>query len=172
MTVILGIDPGSNVTGYGIIRQNANQLSYISSGCIRIKEKVLSQRLQNIYQNISIVVQKYSPDEVGIEDVFVHHNPRGSIQLGQARGVAIVAASQDDIPVYEYSPRSIKKAVVGYGAADKDQVQNMVKRLLCIHEPLASDASDALAVALCHAFHRKTIRLFSQDKKQNEGTVS
>lgn len=151
MTMIVGIDPGSRVTGYGVIRMVRNQAHYIASGCVRTTSKEFAQRLQQIFQGIRQVIEQYCPDEVAIEQVFMHKNPNSAIKLGQARGVAIVAATDLNVPLSEYAARQIKQAVVGYGGADKGQVQQMVKALLSLSDVPQSDAADALAVALCHA---------------------
>jgi crossover junction endodeoxyribonuclease RuvC len=150
MTVILGIDPGSRVTGYGLIRVAGRQTHYVASGCIRVTSKIFAERLQQIFQGLREVIAQYQPDEVAIEQVFMHKNPNSAIKLGQARGVAIVAATDSNVPLSEYAARQIKQAVVGYGGADKSQVQQMVKALLSLSDVPQSDAADALAVALCH----------------------
>ena len=151
MSVILGIDPGSNITGYGIIRAEKGEHEYIASGCIRVTEKTIGQRLQQIYAGIREIRGSYCPFEAAIEQVFVHQNPNTALKLGQARGAAIVAASLNGLAVSEYSARQVKSAVVGYGAASKDQVQSMVCQLLKLSEKPQVDAADALAVAICHA---------------------
>ncbi len=151
MAIILGIDPGSRVTGFGVIKSDGNKYEYVASGCVRTSHKEFPQRLRQIFSDLSEVIELHQPDQSAIEDVFMHVNPRGALKLGQARGAAIAALTNQDLPVAEYSPRSIKQAIVGYGAATKDQVQHMVKLLLNIDGDLQEDASDALAVAICHA---------------------
>ncbi|MAZ77115.1 MAG: crossover junction endodeoxyribonuclease RuvC [Legionellaceae bacterium] len=151
MTVILGIDPGSRITGYGLVRVANNRPLYIASGCVRVNTDDFSQRLQQIFQGIREVINQYHPDEVAIEQVFMHQNANSAIKLGQARGVAIVAATDLNVPLSEYAARQIKQAVVGYGGADKVQVQQMIKALLNLSDVPQSDAADALAVAVCHA---------------------
>ena len=153
--IILGIDPGSNITGYGVIDSEKNQLKYIASGCIRVTEKVLSQRLEQVFSGIREVLGLYCPVEVAIEQVFMHQNANTALKLGQARGAAIVAASLNGLSVAEYSAKQVKSAVVGYGAASKDQVQSMICQLLKLSEKPQVDAADALAVAICHANTRK-----------------
>lgn len=156
MTIIIGIDPGSRRTGYGVIRQEGNSHQYITSGFIDLtKYATLADRLRHIYLGINTVITNYHPDEAAIEEVFMHENPNSAIKLGQARGAAIVALN---MPVSEYAAREIKKSVVGTGAAKKDQVQFMVKRLLNISGDVQADAADALAVALCHAQSRVVAR--------------
>lgn len=156
MTVILGIDPGSCITGYGVIRIEGSKNIYLTSGCVRVQGDNLSERLQQIFVGLSQIMQTYQPNEAAIEQVFMHHNAQSALKLGQARGVAIVAASATVVPIAEYSARQIKQAVVGHGAAKKDQVQHMVRLLLNLSGTPAVDAADALAVALCHA-HSRTL---------------
>ncbi len=153
--IILGIDPGSNITGYGVIDSEKNELKYIASGCIRVTEKTIGQRLEQVFSGIREVLGSYCPAEVAIEQVFVHQNPNTALKLGQARGVAIVSASLNGLIVSEYSAKQVKSAVVGYGAASKDQVQSMICQLLKLSEKPQEDAADALAVAICHANSRK-----------------
>lgn len=159
MTTILGIDPGSRITGYAIIESVQKQLIYISSGCIRVSGKSVAQNLDQIFTGISEVIAKYHPEEAAIEQVFMHRNPGSALKLGQARGVAIVAAAQHVASVAEYSARQVKQAVVGYGAAKKEQVQQMVRTLLNLSGIPQADAADALAVAICHAHSRQNLGL-------------
>jgi len=152
MTLILGIDPGSRVTGYGIIKQQGQLLEYIDSGCIRTTvEAVLSHKLLQIYNGICQLMDEYAPTEVAIEQVFLHQNPSSALKLGHARGVAMVAAASHRVNVSEYSAREIKQTVVGYGAAEKKQVSHMVVQLLSLNKAPQSDAADALAIAICHS---------------------
>ncbi len=151
MAIILGVDPGSRITGFGIIKSDGNKYEYVASGVIRTPNKEFPERLHQIFTDLSEVIIQHQPEQSAIEDVFMHVNPRGALKLGQARGAAIAAMTNQDLPVAEYSPRTIKQAIVGYGAATKDQVQHMVKLLLNIGGDLQEDASDALAVAICHA---------------------
>lgn len=148
--IILGIDPGSRITGYGVIDFDGKKANYITSGCIKITADTVAQKLQQVYYGIREVMTQFPPHEVAIEQVFVHQNPGSALKLGQARGAAIVAASLDGIEVAEYSAKQIKQAVVGYGAAQKTQVQQMIKVLLNLSGVPQADAADALAVALCH----------------------
>src|SRR3990167_9789503 len=152
MTIIIGIDPGSRFTGYGIIKWEGNQSHYVDSGCLSLSTAPVSERLQNIFLKLKTMMELHQPKEAAIEQVFMHQNPNSALKLGQARGAAIVACG--NISVAEYSARQIKQSVVGYGAADKNQIQHMVKRLLNISHTLQVDAADALAVALCHAHMR------------------
>ncbi|GAB4391485.1 MAG: crossover junction endodeoxyribonuclease RuvC [Gammaproteobacteria bacterium] len=151
MNVILGIDPGSRITGYGVIHVKQRQYCYLASGCIRVAEYNLPQRLRAIFSAIQQVVHEFKPTCAAIEQVFMHRNAGGALKLGQARGAAMVAAAIENIQVAEYSARQIKQAVVGYGAADKSQVQYMVQYLLQLSAVPQADAADALAVAICHA---------------------
>jgi crossover junction endodeoxyribonuclease RuvC len=148
--IILGIDPGSRLTGYGIIKKVGSKTDYIASGCIRLSVASIPERLQQIHSGISQIISQYNPDEFAIEQVFMAKNPDSALKLGQARGAAIVAATNQQLPVAEYSARQIKQSVVGKGAADKHQVQHMVCQLLSLTKKPQADAADALAVALCH----------------------
>lgn len=158
MTIILGIDPGSRVTGYGVIREQQRRLSYIDSGCIRSAEGTLPERLLQIFNGICVLMEKYTPQEVAIEQVFMHKNASSALKLGHARGVAMVACASHRIAVSEYSAREVKQTVVGYGAADKIQVQHMVVQLLTLSATPQADAADALAIAICHSHMRSRIR--------------
>lgn len=151
MPTILGIDPGSNITGFGIIDAVKGKYRYITSGSIHTGKNHLSKQLQQIYSGIFDLVTAYKPDEVAIEQVFMHASPRSALKLGQARGAAIVAAVRDNIDIAEYSARQVKQAVVGYGNAEKTQVAHMVKILLNLKNKLQVDEADALAIAICHA---------------------
>lgn len=151
MTIIIGIDPGSRLTGYGVIRSEGNKNIYLDSGCLSISGENVGTKLQQIYSGLFKIIQQYQPQEAAIEQVFMHQNPGSALKLGQARGAAIVALN---IPVAEYSARQVKQSIVGFGAAKKEQVQHMVKILLNISHRLQADAADALAIALCHAHIR------------------
>ncbi|KTD11357.1 crossover junction endodeoxyribonuclease RuvC [Legionella jamestowniensis] len=159
MSIILGIDPGSRVTGYGIIREEGRKIQYIDSGCIRTSEGELSQRLLQIFDGICQLMDDYNPDEVAIEQVFLHQNPNSALKLGHARGAAMVAAASHRIRISEYSPREIKQSVVGYGAAQKEQVKHMVVKLLMLNNAPQNDAADALAIAICHCHMRHNLAL-------------
>ena len=157
MTTILGIDPGSRITGYGVITCVRQNYTYLAAGCIRVSATDLSEKLQQVFTGISEVMATYKPDEVAVEQVFVHRNVAGALKLGQARGAAIVAVSLHSVPVAEYAARQIKQSVVGYGAAKKEQMQEMVVGLLQLSSTPTADAADALAVALCHAQTRRSL---------------
>jgi crossover junction endodeoxyribonuclease RuvC len=149
---ILGIDPGSRITGYGIIehRSDKNTIHCLAGGCIRLQAKDVPRRLGELFAQIQDIVRVHCPTELAIEQVFVHKNANSALKLGQARGVALAAVFSAHIPVFEYAPRKIKQAIVGRGAADKSQVQHMIQVLLSLKEKPQADAADALAVALCH----------------------
>ncbi len=148
---ILGIDPGSRVTGYGLIESDGRRSRYLSSGCIRTQEGEFSARLGRIFTGLSELVSAERPAEVAVEQVFMAKNAASALKLGHARGAAIAALVTAELPVFEYTPRSVKQALVGTGGAEKEQVQHMVRLILGIQQSLPLDASDALAVALCHA---------------------
>lgn len=150
---ILGIDPGLNVTGFGVIDSDGHHSRYVHSGNIRgsAGDSGMAQRLGRIFRELTEVISRYRPMEVAVEEVFVSRNMSSALKLGHARGAAISAAVQSQVPVCEYSARYVKQAIVGNGAASKEQVQHMVLRLLALHGKLQEDEADALAVSLCHA---------------------
>ena len=150
---ILGLDPGSVVTGFGIIDVAPAGARYVASGSIRAGRGVLAERLQVIFRHVGELVAAHAPGVVAIERVFMHVNPDSALKLGQARGAAICGATGGGASVHEYTPREVKLALTGTGAAEKAQVQHMVKALLTIDGRLGPDAADALAIALCHAHH-------------------
>lgn len=150
--IILGIDPGSRITGYGFVSKNGNKITHIDNGLINVTAiTTFPKRLLSIFQKINALIEQYQPEVVGIENIFHAKNAQSALKLGHARGVALVAASQNGLECFEYTPLEVKKAVVGYGSATKDQVQKMVKALLNLPQVAEENASDALAVALCHA---------------------
>lgn len=161
MTRILGIDPGSVVTGYGVIELNANTETALDYGCIHAKADDWPARLKRIYDGITAVVDQFQPDEVAIESAFVHRNASSALKLGQARAAAMCAVFAVAGGVAEYAPRAVKLAVVGTGAASKDQVQHMIKALLKLDETPQADAADALAIALCHSHGRRARNLLA-----------
>jgi crossover junction endodeoxyribonuclease RuvC len=148
---ILGIDPGSRITGFGVIEKSGNNLSYITSGCIRTNGADLPGRIKAILEGMREVIAANAPLEVAVEKVFVNINPQSTLLLGQARGAAICAAVDAGLPVAEYTALQVKQSVVGKGHAHKDQVQAMVVRLLGLSGTPSEDAADALACAICHA---------------------
>jgi crossover junction endodeoxyribonuclease RuvC len=149
--IILGIDPGSRITGFGLIDNQASRIDYIASGNIRVSGDSLPQRLGCIFSAIDEVIREHQPKQMSIENVFMARNADSALKLGQARGAAICAAHQAGLEISEYAAREIKQAIVGSGAANKDQVQHMVKRLLGIQRTLQADEADGLAIAICHA---------------------
>lgn len=157
MRRILGIDPGSRITGYGVIESDGRKSIHIASGCIRMQQKEMPQRLGEIYRAVSQVIADYSPSEMAVEEVFVAKNPSSALKLGHARGAAVCAGVMAGLPIAEYTPRMIKQTVVGTGAADKEQVQHMIKLILQIKEKLTADQADALAVAISHAHSNSTL---------------
>jgi crossover junction endodeoxyribonuclease RuvC len=158
MTIrVLGIDPGSQCTGFGVVDVAGARLTYVASGVIRTGEGEFATRLCEIYRCVKSVVEQYRPQEIAIERVFVNRNPDSALKLGQARGAAICGTADADAEVFEYATREIKQAVVGTGSAEKAQVQLMMKSLLKLEGRLAADAADALAAAVCHAL-RGTVR--------------
>lgn len=157
---ILGIDPGTAICGYGIIDKQNYRFTAVDYGVIRTpKEMEPEKRLATIYEGIITLIETYQPDEVCVEELFFHSNARTVIPVGQARGVILLAAAHRDIPLFEYTPLQVKQAVVGYGRADKKQVQYMIKTLLNLKEvPKPDDAADALAIAVCHGQSQKVYR--------------
>lgn len=149
--IILGIDPGSQITGYALISFHENKMNAIDFGCIKPKSKKLSERYRHIFEALSELCEKHQPTAVSVEDQYVHKNAQSALKLGMAKGACIIAASLKKIPVFTYTPKVAKKSVVGSGNASKTQVQMMCKHILALsHLPEPEDASDALALAICH----------------------
>ena len=152
MTRILGIDPGLRITGFGVLDQSGQKLSYVTSGCIRTPQGgTLSVRLKVILDGLREVISDHRPEQIALEKVFVNTNPQSTLLLGQARGTAICAGVMHGLPIAEYTALQVKQAVVGNGHARKEQVQDMVTRLLQLAGMPGPDAADALACAICHA---------------------
>lgn len=147
---ILGIDPGSRLTGFGVLDFNGDNPSYVSSGTIKSMDGDFADRLRQIFESVGGIVAEFQPDVVAIESVFMHKNAGSALKLGHARSAALCATFEHNVEVFEYAPREIKQAVVGTGAATKEQVQHMVVSILKLDGAPAPDASDALATALCH----------------------
>ena len=158
-TRILGIDPGSRITGYGIVDSDGVSTHYVASGCIRIVAAEFGARLEQIYTDMRSLIEEYGPRQVAIEKVFVHRNADSALKLGQARAAAICGTFDGSVELFEYAARQVKQAVVGRGGADKRQVQHMVKAILSLGETPTPDEADALAVAICHAHNRVGARL-------------
>lgn len=152
---ILGIDPGSQATGFGVIDWAAGEARYVASGAIRTSGAEFPPRLRQIFEGVLELMREYAPAEVAIERVFMHRNADSALKLGQARGAAICAAYSMSPALYEYAPREVKLAVVGQGGAQKEQVQLMVRTLLKLQGELGPDAADAIGIALCHAYSRE-----------------
>ena len=147
---VLGIDPGSRSTGYGVLEISNRRAHYVASGCISAQQAELPQRLGTIFHGISQIISEFAPTTIAIESVFMAKNAASALKLGQARGVAIAAGVARDLPVFEYAARQVKQAVVGTGRANKEQVAHMVRVLLQLPGTPKADAADALAIALCH----------------------
>ncbi len=162
MVRILGIDPGSRITGYGVVETTPRGIKYLASGCIRVQSDNFPERLQQIFDGVSQIIELYRPEQMAIEQVFMHKNADSALKLGQARGAAICATMNRRLSVFEYAARQVKQALVGKGNADKLQVQHMVKILLNIQGELQIDASDALAVGLCHSHYQETAKRLQQ----------
>ena len=154
-TRILGIDPGSRYTGFGILDLVGDKALYVASGTVKSLDGDFPDRLKQIFTSMTEIVSEYRPDIVAIESVFMHKNAGSALKLGQARSAALCATFGFEVEVFEYAPREIKLAVVGTGAATKDQVQHMVVALLSLQSIPGSDAADALAAALCHGHQRR-----------------
>ena len=168
MALILGIDPGSQKTGFGIISHSGGSSEYVTSGVIRLPRLGLPERLKIIHDSVSEIVELHAPQEFAIEEVFLARDAKAAIKLGQARGAAIVAAVNHGLPVYEYAAKSIKQAVVGTGSADKAQVQHMVVRLLNLPAAPAEDAADALAAAICHAHTQQALVRQARSRRRGQ----
>jgi crossover junction endodeoxyribonuclease RuvC len=150
VTRIIGIDPGSRLTGYGVVDVGRSGLCYTASGCIRTTSGTFSERLAEIYQGICELIDLHEPQVLAIEEVFLARNPDSALKLGQARGVAIAAAVAHGLPIHEYAARKVKQGLVGSGRATKEQVQHMVRVILGLPGEPQADAADALAIAICH----------------------
>jgi crossover junction endodeoxyribonuclease RuvC len=174
---IIGIDPGTLVTGYGVIDAAEGRLAFVAGGCICNKGGTpLPRRFLAIYQELRKVFELHKPDQMAVEGVFFCKNVKSALALGEARGVAMLVAAESEVEVFEYAPRRVKKAVLGSGGAQKSQVQYMIKSILDMdEEPRPADAADALAIAICHAFQRGTAHVQnseSQDMKHAQRTPS
>lgn len=157
--VILGVDPGTAITGYGVIKKEGNHLKRVAYGVIRTApQRSTSSRLKQIHQELQLIIGQYRPEVMAVEQLFFNKNVRTALAVGQARGVILLAGATAGLEIVEYTPLQVKTAVVGYGRAEKTQVQEMVRILLCLSEiPKPDDAADALAIAICHAHSHKSI---------------
>jgi len=153
LTRILGVDPGSHRTGYGVIDMNQGKLSHVDNGLIVPGKKSFPEKLNGLFEGLQTIIKEFRPEEVAMEDVFMARNAASALKLGQARGALITACTQAELTVTPYSPTTIKRTIAGFGQAEKQQIQYMVKLLLRLPEIAQEDASDALAVAICHAHH-------------------
>jgi len=157
---IIGIDPGTYRTGYGIIDESGGKMKTVAFGCIECTDKVVSQRYLEIYDQIIAIIKEFQPDQCAIESAFFFKNPKVLMRLGEIRGALILSAAQGGLEIFEYSPLEVKKSVTGYGKADKSQVHKMVKMILAIDKiDGANDVSDALALAICHVHNKKSFKL-------------
>ncbi|PZF78550.1 crossover junction endodeoxyribonuclease RuvC [Aestuariivirga litoralis] len=160
MVRIIGIDPGLRNTGWGVISQEGSRLTYIADGAIHSDgDASLAERLLQLHSQLADILREFDPDEAAVEETFVNTDARATLKLGQARGVLMLAPAMLKLPVAEYAPNTVKKAVVGAGHAEKDQVKHMVKLLLPKARMRTADSTDALAVAICHAHYRGSQRL-------------
>ncbi|MGH8692497.1 MAG: crossover junction endodeoxyribonuclease RuvC [Burkholderiales bacterium] len=168
---VLGIDPGLQVTGFGVIESEGSRLVYVASGCVKSGAGDLAARLKSILDGLKEVIAAHAPGEVAVEKVFVNANPQSTLALGQARGTAICAAVLAGLPVSEYTALQVKQSVVGNGHAAKEQVQHMVKRLLALPGDPAPDAADALACAICHAHGSRIGSLSTRGLRMKKGRL-
>jgi crossover junction endodeoxyribonuclease RuvC len=157
VTRILGIDPGSRVTGFGVIEIQKQKVRYIESGVIRTVSDTFPQRLKQIFAGITDIIQQLQPEQVAIESVFVQKNVASALKLGQARGAALTACANQELNIHEYAPAEVKRTIAGSGRADKQQIQHMIKILLNLSQTPSNDAADALAIALCHSRHYPSV---------------
>lgn len=169
--LILGIDPGSRCTGYGIIDSVGLKNHFVDCGALTTLSPSMPERLRNIFEGISTLLTRYALESASIEQVFFHRNADSALKLGQARGAAMAAVVSRGIPIFEYSARQVKQAVVGLGAADKTQVGHMVRHLLNLDQNLETDAADALAIALCHSHTAFGLRRFGTAKRLVRGRL-
>jgi len=169
---ILGIDPGLQVTGFGVIDKNGQRLGYVASGRVRSGRGELAERLKTLLEGLNEIIATHRPQQVVVEKVFVNVNPQSTLALGQARGAAICAAVLAGLPVAEYTALQVKQSVVGNGQAKKAQVQHMVKRLLALAGDPGPDAADALACAICHAHGARLGRLAMRGLRMKRGRLA
>jgi crossover junction endodeoxyribonuclease RuvC len=162
--LILGIDPGTAITGYGLVREDKDRLVLVDYGAVTTpSSQPLATRLQTIYQGLSEVIRQHQPTAAAVEELFFSRNVRTALSVGHARGVALLALADAGLPIYEYKPLEVKQAIAGYGGADKHQVQEMVRMLLNLeHAPHPDDAADAVAVAVCHIHSARMVALLDQ----------
>ena len=172
MAIVLGIDPGSRKTGYGLINVVPGRTEYVASGVIRLEDGFdLPRRLKVIFDSVSQLIDLHIPQQFAIEQVFMAKSAGSALKLGQARGAAMVAAVNKNVPVFEYEARKVKQSVVGHGGADKSQVQHMVKTLLNLRAAPPEDAADALSVAICHANTQRQLIRMSGSRAYRRGRM-
>lgn len=171
MAIILGIDPGSRKCGYGLINAEGNRLDYLACGVIRLEKLEFPDRMQMIFDSLSAVIAEHHPQVAAIEEVFMGKSASSALKLGHARGVAMVACTSQQVEVHEYATRKIKLAVVGTGAAEKSQMQHMIKVLLKLSDVPGEDAADALSVAVCHAHTRHTLIRMAGVRSSRQGRL-
>ncbi|MFN2185635.1 MAG: crossover junction endodeoxyribonuclease RuvC [Anaerolineae bacterium] len=164
--LVLGIDPGTAITGFGLVREEDEGLALVAYGVITTAaNQPLPERLQLIYQGLAQVTRQHQPQQAAVEELFFSRNARTALSVGHARGVALLALADAGLPIYEYKPLEIKQAITGYGGADKGQVQEMVRLLLNLdHVPQPDDAADAVAVAVCH-IHSARMKALIEDAR-------
>ena len=172
MTIIIGIDPGSRITGYGVVAMEKARAVHLTSGCIEIAELAFEDRLCVIFDAITAIVQEFEPTEAAVEKIFMNRNADSAIKLGQARGAALVALAKQGLAVHEYSPNQIKQAIVGRGHAEKAQVQHMIKALLSLSSAPKADAADALATAMCHGHTQQGLVAVRSARRARAGRYS
>jgi crossover junction endodeoxyribonuclease RuvC len=163
--LVLGIDPGTAITGYGLVRGEGDDLTLVAYGAITTSSDwPLPERLQRIYQELTALIEDQQPTVAAVEELFFSKNVRTALSVGQARGVALLAAANARLPIHEYTPLQVKQAIAGYGRATKDQVQQMVKMLLALDSvPQPDDAADAIAVAICHIHSAKLTAILREE---------
>ncbi|MCP5464459.1 MAG: crossover junction endodeoxyribonuclease RuvC [Deltaproteobacteria bacterium] len=150
--IILGIDPGSRITGFGLVQKSGNRHSHIENGAIFLDDRLdFSAKLKELNDRITKLIKAHQPDVLVVENIFFHKNPKSTQKLGEVRGAVILTAALNELPLFEYTPLEVKKAITGYGRATKDQIQYMICKLLNLKDRAEENASDALAIALCHA---------------------
>ncbi|WP_245881316.1 crossover junction endodeoxyribonuclease RuvC [Thalassospira marina] len=172
MVRVLGIDPGLQRTGWGVIDLNDNHMRHVANGVVSSTQSLsLAERLVQLFSGLTDIINEWSPDEAAVEETFVNKNPVSTLKLGQARGAALLAPARLGIPVTEYTPNAVKKTVVGAGHAAKQQVEMMVSTLLPGCKIAGPDAADALAVAICHAQHAGTRQMMNRYHNQNGGSA-
>ncbi|WP_119343848.1 crossover junction endodeoxyribonuclease RuvC [Facilibium subflavum] len=169
--IILGIDPGSRITGFGVLKVQGKDCLYVTSGCIRVTEQTAALRLKQIQEGIEQIIKAYQPTQAAIEQIFMFQNPSAAIKLGQARGVALCALATHELPIAEYSAKQVKQAIVGNGNATKFQVQHMVQSFLALSQKPQADAADALAIAICHFHSLNSLKHIPQAQKIVRGRL-